>query len=401
MRSIPAMGSWRKMPGLARACAENGITFVGPDASLLETFGDKTAAKRLAKQTNVPTLPGTEHGLSDPKQVQAAAQEIGYPVIIKASFGGGGRGMRVVKDPADLHAATRRGPARSRRGLRARRSLRRALRRPRQAHRSADPWRSARQPGPPLGTRLLGAAAAPEGGRDRAEHRSAARSAQARSARRPSGFAKAPTTSMPERSSFCSIWIASEFFFIEVNPRIQVEHTVTEVVTGVDLVKSQILVAQGHKLHEAPLNIPAAGQDRDARLRDAVPDHHRRPGKPFHPRLRPDHHLSLARRICRAARRRQRLWRRGHHALLRFAAGEDHHVGHDASRNRSIAWTARLREFRIRGVKTNIPFLENLLHSPQFQSGDATTTFIDNTPELFRFSPGAIAPPRSSAIWAM
>src|SRR5258708_7270960 len=98
----PGYGFLAENAGLARACAENGITFVGPSADLLETFGDKTAAKRLAKQTNVPTLPGTEHGLTDPDEVKAAAQAIGYPVIIKASFGGGGRGMRVVKDPADL-----------------------------------------------------------------------------------------------------------------------------------------------------------------------------------------------------------------------------------------------------------------------------------------------------------
>src|SRR5207253_9828740 len=87
---------------LARACADNGITFIGPRADQLEAFGDKTAAKRLAKQANVPTVPGTEHGVTDPDAVKKAAAEIGYPVIIKASFGGGGRGMRVVQKPEEL-----------------------------------------------------------------------------------------------------------------------------------------------------------------------------------------------------------------------------------------------------------------------------------------------------------
>src|SRR3954468_14039586 len=98
----PGYGFLAENAGLARACAENGITFVGPTPEMLETFGDKTAAKRLAVKTKVPTLPGTEHGLVDPAQIKSAAKEIGYPIIIKASFGGGGRGMRVVESADEL-----------------------------------------------------------------------------------------------------------------------------------------------------------------------------------------------------------------------------------------------------------------------------------------------------------
>src|SRR3954449_4649555 len=98
----PGYGFLSENADLARACAENGITFVGPTPELLETFGDKTAAKRLAKKANVPTVPGTEHGISEPVKVKAAAREIGYPLIIKASFGGGGRGMRVVQKAEEL-----------------------------------------------------------------------------------------------------------------------------------------------------------------------------------------------------------------------------------------------------------------------------------------------------------
>src|SRR5688572_5448898 len=98
----PGYGFLAENAGLARACVENGITFVGPTADLLEAFGDKTAAKRLAKRANVPTLPGTEHGIVEPAKVKKAAKEIGYPLIIKASFGGGGRGMRVVLNESDL-----------------------------------------------------------------------------------------------------------------------------------------------------------------------------------------------------------------------------------------------------------------------------------------------------------
>ncbi len=177
-----------------------------------------------------------------------------------------------------------------------------------------------------------------------------------------------------------------EFFFIEVNPRIQVEHTVTEVVTGIDIVKSQILVAQGHKLHEAPLNIPPPGEDRDARVaiqcrittedpeNHFIPDYgrlttYRSPGgfavrldggNGFGGAVITPYFDSLLVKVTTWGTTFQR-----------------EHRPHGPA----------LREFRVRGVKTNIPFLENLIPHPTFASGDATTTFIDNTPELFHFRP--------------
>src|SRR5678810_637330 len=98
----PGYGFLSENPELARQSAALGITFVGPTPQLLETFGDKTAAKRLAVKTGVPTLPGTEHGLGKLTEIKSAAKKIGYPIIIKASFGGGGRGMRVVNEPNEL-----------------------------------------------------------------------------------------------------------------------------------------------------------------------------------------------------------------------------------------------------------------------------------------------------------
>src|SRR3954469_479917 len=90
----PGYGFLAENADFARACRDNGIKFIGPTPELLQTFGDKTAAKRLAVKTKVPTVPGTEHGIVDPAAVKSASKKIGYPVIIKASFGGGGRGMR-------------------------------------------------------------------------------------------------------------------------------------------------------------------------------------------------------------------------------------------------------------------------------------------------------------------
>jgi len=98
----PGYGFLAENAELARACEKNGIIFVGPTPQLLEEFGDKTAAKRLAQKAHVPTVPGTEHGMTDAAEIKRAAKEIGYPIIIKARFGGGGRGMRVVHNQDEL-----------------------------------------------------------------------------------------------------------------------------------------------------------------------------------------------------------------------------------------------------------------------------------------------------------
>ena len=100
----PGYGFLAESAALARACADNGIRFVGPTPEQLDVFGDKTAAKRLADQANVPTIPGTDSALKDANEVQASARRIGFPLMIKASFGGGGRGMRVVGSPDELPA---------------------------------------------------------------------------------------------------------------------------------------------------------------------------------------------------------------------------------------------------------------------------------------------------------
>src|ERR1700676_2584124 len=100
----PGYGFLSENPALARACEKAGITFIGPSPGLLELLGDKTAARRLAASAGVPVLPGTENAVTSPEEAQKIAREIGYPVIVKAAMGGGGRGMRVVHDSAQLDA---------------------------------------------------------------------------------------------------------------------------------------------------------------------------------------------------------------------------------------------------------------------------------------------------------
>src|SRR4029077_8883622 len=175
-----------------------------------------------------------------------------------------------------------------------------------------------------------------------------------------------------------------EFYFIEVNPRIQVEHTVTETVTGIDLVRSQILLAAGHRLHDPPVNIPRQeaierrGVAIQCRVTTEDPDRHFMPdygrittyrsaggfavrldgGNGFGGAVITPYFDSLLVKVT--------TW-----------GGTLEEAVHGADR--------ALREFRIRGVKTNIAFLLNLIGHPTFKSGDATTTFIDQTPALFRF----------------
>jgi pyruvate carboxylase len=381
----PGYGFLAENAHLARACAANGITFIGPTADLLETFGDKTAAKKLAVKTDVPTVPGTEDALSELKAVRAASAKIGYPVIIKASFGGGGRGMRVVKNAEELQgkleeAQREAGSAFGRPEVFVEKYIGRAKH---------------------IEVQILGDT------HGNLVHLWERDCSVQRRHQKVVEVAPAWNLEAGLRQRICEAAVrlckganyrnagtveflvdvdANEFYFIEVNPRIQVEHTVTEVVTGIDIVRSQILVAQGYKLHEAPLGIPPQeeiatnGVAIQARIttEDAennfIPDYGRitnyRSAGGFAVRLDGGNGFGGA-----------VITPYFDSLLVKITTwGADHHE--------SIRRMDRsLREFRIRGVKTNIPFLENLINHKTFASGSATTTFIDRSPELFQFKP--------------
>ncbi|QOV87583.1 pyruvate carboxylase [Humisphaera borealis] len=379
----PGYGFLSENAELSRQCKEAGIVFVGPTAELLETFGDKTAAKRVARKAKVPTVPGTDGALSDPAKVKAAAAEVGYPVILKASFGGGGRGMRVVLNESEIlgkleEASREAGAAFGRGEVFIERYVRKAKH---------------------IEVQILGDT---HGNivhlweRDCSVQR-----------RHQKVVEIAPSIDLPQqlRVDICEAakrlcatagYInagtveflvdveRNEFFFIEVNPRIQVEHTVTEVVTGIDLVKSQIRVAQGHKLHEAPLSIPpqekieTRGYAVQCRIttedpeNSFIPDYgristYRSPGG-FAVRLDGGNGFG------------------GSVITPYFDSLLVKVITSGTTFLESIDRMDRaLREFRIRGVKTNIPFLENLINHPAFRNGEATTTFIDQNPSLFQF----------------
>jgi pyruvate carboxylase len=377
----PGYGFLAESAAFARACEKAGIVFVGPTPEQLDMFGDKTAAKRLARDAGVPTVPGTGTALDDRDAIAAEAARIGYPLMIKASFGGGGRGMRVVRGAGEL--GTRLEEARREAAAAFGRPevfLERYIARAKHievqvlgdAHGNlVHLWErdcSVQRRHQKVVELAPAIDLAPDLRRDICE--AAAR--LCRSVR----YRGAGTV------EFLLDTERGEFFFIEVNPRIQVEHTVTEVVTGIDLVRSQILVADGHALHEPPLAIPpqekieCRGVALQCRITTEDPDRH----------FIPDYgRITTYRSAGGFAVRLDGGNGFGGSVITPFFDSLLVKVttwGGTLEEAASRADRA-LREFRIRGVKTNIAFLLNLIEHPAFRSGGATTTFIDDTPELF------------------
>jgi pyruvate carboxylase len=379
----PGYGFLSENPALARACAAAGITFVGPDARILEDLGDKTAARRLAQQAGVPVLPGTEHPVESLEDALRIAPQIGFPLILKAAFGGGGRGMRVVLKPAELEARFAEATAEAKaafgngavfleRYIRHARHVEVQLLGDRHGHllhlheRDCSVQRRHQkvvEVAPAIGL-------APEI-RDGLCH-------AALQLGRAASYSSAGTV------EFLVDTDSGEWFFIEVNPRIQVEHTVTEEVTGIDIVRAQIQVALGLDLHGPEMQLPAQddlhvhGAALQCRVTTEDPAHH----------FLPDYGKIQTYRSPA-----------GHGLRLDGASAYGGAVitpYYDSLLVKVTAWGPRfeiacqrmdraLREFRIRGVKTNIPFLENVVSHPDFQAGHVTTTFIEHTPALFRF----------------
>ena len=322
----PGYGFLSENPALPRACERAGITFIGPSAELLDLLGDKTAARRLAQKAGIPVVPGTETAITDARKAEKVAAEIGFPLIIKAAFGGGGRGMRVVDRAADfpgrLEEARREAAAAfGNDAVFIERFVRRARHIEVQilGDRHGNILHLYERDCSVQRRHQKVVEVAPAVSLD-PKIRAALADAAVQLAR-AAGYYNAGTV------EFLVDADSGEWYFIEVNPRIQVEHTVTEMVTGIDLVRSQIQVAQGLELHGSEMNLPPQDAGAALRLRAAMPHHDRRSGQQLRSGLRQDLHLPLARRLRHPARRRLGLQRRGDHAVLRFAAGEDHRLG--------------------------------------------------------------------------
>ena len=381
----PGYGFLSENADFARACSDAGITFVGPDENLLRMMGDKTAARALAQKVGVPTLPGTEAAVEKRDEALKRAKEIGFPLIIKAAFGGGGRGMRVVHKPGDLadlldEAQGEAGRAFGNPAVFLERYI------PRAKH---------------IEVQILGDK------HGRVVHLHERDCSVQRRHQKVIEIAPSIDLDPVVRDELCTAAVklcqeikynnagtveflydqdTKEWFFIEMNPRIQVEHTVTEVITGIDLVRSQILIADGKPMHGPEVGIPAQeaiprnGFAVQARITTEDPEN----------KFQPDYGRILTYRSAGGFGIRLD-GGMGYGGSVITPFYDSLLVKLTASAPTFSAALQRmdraLREFRIRGVKTNIPFLENVIHNPTFSSGKATTTLIDTTPELFKFKP--------------
>ena len=379
----PGYGFLSENPALPRACEQAGITFVGPDASILETLGDKTAARRLAQTSGVPVLPGTEHPAATLEQAERASQRIGFPLILKAAFGGGGRGMRVVASQAELadryreasaeaQAAFGNGAVFLERYIAHARHVEVQILADRHGHlvhlweRDCSVQRRHQKV----------VEVAPAIGLD-PKIRTALCEAAITLAR-TAGYVSAGTV------EFLVDVDAGEWFFIEVNPRVQVEHTVTEEVTGIDIVRAQIQVAQGLDLHGPEMAVPT--QD-DIEVRGAALQCRVTTEDPSNGFL-PDYGkiqtyrspAGFGIRLDGASAYGGAVITPYYDSLLVKVTARGNNMEQACQRMDRC-----LREFRIRGVKTNIPFPENVVEHPDFRAGQVTTRFIETTPALFRF----------------
>jgi pyruvate carboxylase len=378
----PGYGFLSENPALARACEKAGIAFIGPPPSLLELLGDKTAARRLATSAGVPVLPGTEKPVKSAAEAQKIAREISYPVIVKAAMGGGGRGMRVVQDASQLDALLEeaQGEARSAFGDSAV-FLEKYL--PHARHLEVQILADHHGNLLHLYERDCSVQRRHQKVVEVAPAANLAASIRAGLCNAAVQLARKANYRNAGTVEFLYDVDSQNWYFIEVNPRIQVEHTVTEMVTGIDLVRSQILIAQGHKLHEPPLslpkqeNIPLNGAALQCRVTTEDPVNN----------FAPDYgKLSTYRSPAGFGIRLDGGTAYAGAALTPY---------YDSLLVKVTAWGANLseacqrmdralREFRIRGVKTNIPFVENVVNHRKFRAGEVSTSFLEDFPELFR-----------------
>ena len=379
----PGYGFLSESPELAAACAEAGITFVGPSVEALRRLGDKTAARAIAEEAGVPVLGGTNRAIEDAASGLEKAREVGFPIILKAAHGGGGRGMRVVPAEEEFE-----------------RAFEQARRESLTAFGSPDIFiekfiERARH----IEVQILG---------DRhgnLVHLYERDCSVQRRHQKVVEIAPAPNLPGEVRDAICAAAIkigrqvdyyaagtveflvdadSHRFFFIEVNPRVQVEHTVTEEVTGIDIVRAQLLISQGMRLDDAEIDIPSQqsvsthGYALQCRVTTEDPTNNFMPdyGRVAHYRsgggfgIRQDGGNAFSGALVSPY----------YDSLLVKVTARGRRFTDAVSRMRRD-----LHEFRIRGVKTNIPFLEKLLLEEAFVRGECTTRYIDENPHLLEF----------------
>ncbi|MCH2175846.1 MAG: pyruvate carboxylase [Lentisphaeria bacterium] len=379
----PGYGFLSENPEFAQACADNGIYFVGPSIDVLNQLGDKTSARVIADKAQVPILSGSKEAIKSTAEGEELAANLGYPIILKAAHGGGGRGMRVVREAADFA-----------------KNFEQAQRESLTAFGSPDIFiekfiENARH----IEVQLLGDK------HGNLVHLWERDCSVQRRHQKVIEIAPAPNLDPDVREALCQSAISigkavdythagtveflldadtNKFYFIEVNPRIQVEHTVTEEVTGFDIVKSQILVTEGLALNDPEIGMESQelihtnGFALQCRVTTEDPANNFLPdyGRVAHYRSA----SGMGVRLDAGSAFSGAVVNPFYDSMLVKVSVRGRRFIDAVNRMERT-----LHEFRIRGVKTNIPFLHNVLTHPTFVAGETTTRFIDKTPELFEF----------------
>ena len=363
----PGYGFLAENPSLPRACAEVGLTFIGPSGEAMEALGSKTAGRQLARRSDVPTVPGANDPIENPDNAQALAQNMGYPVLLKAVAGGGGKGMRVVTRDAEFAPAWRDASSEALNAFGDERLyLEKYLEKPR--HIEIQILADAHGRVVSLGERECSVQRRHQKVIEEApslvltpELRKKMGDAAVRLAR-AAGYVNAGTVEFLVDDHL-------NFYFLEVNTRLQVEHPVTEQVTGLDLVKLQIAIAAGHRLPFAWETITPRGHAMEVRLYAEDPDNNffPSPGKilsrhaPSGPGIRLDEGVY---------------------------EGWTVPMDYDPLLSKLIAWgnsreetMARLRraleEYTVTGIKTNAGLFRRILTEPDFLRGEIHTRWLD------------------------
>ncbi|MDM5198732.1 pyruvate carboxylase [Fictibacillus enclensis] len=378
----PGYGFLSENIHFAKRCAEENIVFIGPKEEHLIMFGDKVKAREVAVSAGLPVIPGSDGPVGSLEEVKAFAQAHGYPVIIKASLGGGGRGMRIVRSENSLAEGYERAKSEAKAAFGEDQVyVERFIEKPKH-----------------IEVQIL----ADSSGnivhlfeRDCSVQRRHQKVVEvAPSVGLVTGLRDEICRAAVQLMSHISYLNAGtveflvtgsgEFYFIEVNPRVQVEHTITEMITGVDIVQSQILIAQGNELHGDVIGVPRqeeiACHGYAIQCRVTTED----PSNQFMPDTG-----------------RINVYRSGGGFGVRLDAGNGFQGAvitphYDSLLVKLSTWALtfeqaaakmlrNLKEFRIRGIKTNIEFLENVVKHESFLSGDYDTSFIDTSSELFIF----------------
>ncbi len=381
----PGYGFLSENPEFARQCAENGIIFIGPPPDVMIALGDKITAKTVAKSAQIPIIESNEPDLISLDIALSEANRIGFPMILKAASGGGGRGMRVVRTEDELRKAFPEARSEAKNAFGDDTVfLEKFIERPRHievqivadSHQNVmhlyerdcsvqRRFQKVVEVAPSLNLK--------DETREKLYHYAVS-------------IAKAVNYNNVGTVEFL-VDSDEKIYFIEVNPRIQVEHTVTEMITGIDLIKTQIYIADGYKLSDPEIGLPAQDQVMKngfaMQCRITTED----PSNGF----KPDYGTLITYR--NATGFGVRLDEGSTYPGMKISPFFDSMLVKVSTQGASLVDAARkmnraLREFRIRGVKNNIQFLENLINHPVFVEGKATVNFIQEYPELFAITTG-------------